>query len=108
MPQSDVAVWHNDGHRIQLRLEAQSVYISEVVCPEGEDRACKHEDAECVVKYFLNRFGFECNVGSCDLTGPVELAWNLAGDARNLDECQVWVIPATDDAFSAWVASYNA
>ena len=107
MPPGDVAVWHNDGHVLCLRLEHQQVNVAEVRCPDHEGRACAHDDTDCVVRHFVNRFGLECNVGVCDAAAEVEVAWHLAGDARDLDAAQVWVMPVTDDAFAAWVASYG-
>ena len=105
MATNDVAVWHNDGHVMCLRLEHQNIIITEVICPEVD--SCTHEDTECMVRYFLNRFGLECNVGSCDAATQVEIAWHFSGDKRDLESGQVWVIPTSDDAFAAWVASFN-
>lgn len=98
------AIWYNDGHTISVRLEGGRVYISEVGCPEGSED-CINDRVGCVVKYFVNRFGFDCNVGSCDVEPVMEIAWNLAGDQHDIEAAQVWIIPAKDDAFAAWVSS---
>jgi len=89
---------------MSLRLEPSHVAIVEVSCPE-EAEACKHEDYGCVVKYFLLRFALECNVGSCEVEPTIGIAWYLAGDMRDLEAAQVWVIPVKDDAFASWVKS---
>jgi hypothetical protein len=95
------SVWHNDGHIMHLELNRAEVVVTIVTCPgEGE---CLHERLGCIVQYFINRFGLDCNVGVCEPAGEMPVAWMIAGDPYDVDACQVWVIPTTDEAFAAWL-----
>lgn len=99
----DAAVWHNDGHVMYLELNKAEVVVQTVVCPgEGE---CQHERLGCVVQWFMNRFGLDCNVGVCPPSGEMPIAWMLVGDRYDMDACQVWVIPTEDEAFAAWLVT---
>lgn len=98
-------VWHNDGHAMHLRLEKSVISLVEVDCP-GTD-ACRHEYVGCIVKFFLMRFGLECNVGIADPAGKMPIAWTAIGDTRDPDYCQVWVIPLDDEAFAAWLMTVD-
>ena len=99
--QTQGMVWHRDGHKFRLQLHKHEVIILDVVCP-GEE-ACQHEQAGCLVEWFLRRFGLDCNVGIAEPAGEMEIAWTLVGDTYDLDLCQVWVIPVNDEAFAAWL-----
>ena len=48
------------------------------------------------------RFGLECNVGVCEPSPELQIAWSVNGDPHDIDACQCWVIPVTDDVFSLW------
>lgn len=100
-------VWHNDGHSISLLLEKNSVIISKVDCPfETNPEAECQVESNCVVKWFLERYGLECNVGIVEASSLVKIAWTLVGNPiLGLDGCQVWTIPINDEFFSAWLAS---
>lgn len=97
----DASVWHNDGHSISLELNRANLIITEVKCPGGEE--CKHQTHGCMVKWFIDRFGLECNVGVTQAAPEIDIAWMLTGDPYDLESAQVWVIPTTDDAFAAWL-----
>jgi hypothetical protein len=56
-------LWHNDGHSISLRINKSDVEILEILCPTGRAGECHHERVGCVVKYFIGRFGLDCNFG---------------------------------------------
>jgi hypothetical protein len=99
----DEMVWHNDGHVINLRINRSELVISYVHCPGTEERACKVGKHECVVSHFLNTYGLECNVGTCECSSEIELAWCGLGDFDDLEQSQVWVIPTNDEAFAAWL-----
>ena len=103
----DTTVWHDDGHIIWLELNKSELLVLGVNCPssEMEPGACQHTRHGCIVEYFLMRYGLECNVGVCEPSGEVLVAWALIGDGYDLDECQCWVIPTTDDVFSMWAAT---
>lgn len=103
MAPRDELVWHNDGHVIHLMLQGPEVVIQEVSCPgDGE---CHLNDV-CVVDYFTNRYGFECNIGSCAPSGQMEICWALAGSTdRDIDEAQLWFVPVDDEVFYAWMTS---
>jgi hypothetical protein len=98
--------WHDDGHEISLRIEKSEIVIISVKCPHDESGECHLTKDGCAVKWFIQRFGLECNVGICDPAPQLKIAWAFVGDpAMGLDGCQVWFIPATDEFFAAWVAT---
>jgi hypothetical protein len=96
-------VWYNDGHLVYLTINRSEVVISHIHCPGGEERACQKGRFECIVKYFLETYGLECNVGTCECAPSLELAWAAIGDFDDAEQCQVWVIPTSDEAFAAWL-----
>lgn len=105
------AVWHNDGHEIKVTLEQQHVHVALSECPNNHkpNTACYHEDVNgCVVDYFVELFGIECNVGTAPATNPLPIAWAYVGTSRNLEKTQVWIIPSNDDAFAAWFDDQTA
>lgn len=100
-------IWHSDGHRIYMQLERTELVIQEVTCPQTEDRECQTGKFDCIVTWFLNRYGLECNVGVSEVSSDMEIAWSAQGDMDDPDLCQVWVIPVIDEAFSAWLTTQN-
>jgi hypothetical protein len=98
---SQASIWHNDGHSILLELNRANVVITEVTCPNTEE--CVHDIYGCVVRWFVTRFGLECNVGVAQVQNEMPIAWMMVGDTHDLEAAQVWIIPTTDDAFSAWL-----
>lgn len=96
-------LWHKDGHRIHLQINRNELSVLMVSCPGHDDRACQMGRFHCAVQWFLDRFGLDCNVGVCDAASEIEVAWTIQGDPNDPDLCQVWVIPVTDLAFSAWL-----
>lgn len=96
-------VWHTDGHILVLRLQGAELQVLETICPETDE--CKHRQVPCIVQHFVGRFGMECNVGAGDPTPRLPIAWTLAGDPDDIDQSQVWILPANDEAFAAWVNS---
>lgn len=102
---NDSMVWHNDGHAIHLRLEKSTVSVVDVECPGVPE--CQHDYVGCLVKFFAMRFGLECNVGIADPAGRMGIAWTVVGDPRDIDLCQVWIIPIDDEAFAAWLMTVD-
>jgi hypothetical protein len=103
--------WHNDGHVVFLQLNKSNLEITAVVCPHigKEDSPCIHNDVPCVVEYFLQIYGLECNVGVVEPSAIIPVAWAFIGDQhKDLGSCQVWVIPTEDEAFSAWLATQGS
>jgi hypothetical protein len=103
-------VWHNDGHIIHLQINKSNLEILSVHCPhiESSDAPCRHPEAKCVVKWFVETFGMECNVGVCKPTDELGVAWTFVGEShKELTACQVWIIPTEDEAFSAWMVTQN-
>ena len=49
-------MWHDDGHSLRLRINKSELEIMEVICPDLPGKKCFHEEHDCVVKYFVNRF----------------------------------------------------
>jgi len=96
-------IWHKDGHSISLTLHRNEVVIKSVHCPSCEERKCRVGRFECIVKYFLETYGLDCNVGTCECASVLQLAWSALGDFEDPEGCQVWVIPVDDEAFAAWL-----
>jgi hypothetical protein len=106
MSLTDSITWHNDGHVMLLELNRAEVRVLYLSCPE--QGPCQHPTLGCVVRYFMQRFGLECNVGVAPPTPEMTIAWSLVGDFTDVDASQVWVIPTTDDAFAAWLVTQSA
>jgi hypothetical protein len=100
-------VWHDDGHSIVLVLNQSELAILAINCPRGGDRmsACWHDEAGCIVKWFLTRFGLECHVGVAPPEPEMTIAWAWSGSKFDLDASQVWVMSTKDEFYSAWAAS---
>lgn len=96
------AVWHTNGHTIGLHLIKHEVQVTLLHCPD--DGKCAIREVPCVVRYFIDTFGLECNVGTAAIEGPtMEIAWALLGDTYDLNSCQLWWIPLNDEAFASWL-----
>jgi len=100
-----VMKWHDDGHYIRLRIWKSELEIMEVHCPHEEGGECKDPVYGCLVKHFINRFGLDCNAGTCPAAEKIDLCWTIIGDTRNVEECQLWFMPKTDEVFAAWLES---
>ena len=98
-----VSVWHNDNHQIHLLLNKAQLIVTSVDCPDTEE--CQHDRVGCIVRYFINTYGLECNVGIIEPQPTLQIAWTVNGDTHDIDACQVWIIPSEDEAFSAWAVT---
>lgn len=98
-------MWHDDGHEIWLELNRSELSVLGVRCPDHSSDAPCRPRGTCVVEYFVGVYGLEVNVGTCEPAGTIQVAWSLTGDAYDLDTCQCWVIPVTDDVFAAWATT---
>lgn len=108
MTASEEMVWHKDGHSVSLRINRSDLSIYHIHCPGHEDRQCNVGKFECVVRHFLETYGLDCNVGTCDASPILELAWSGIGDFDDPDNCQIWVIPVDDEAFAAWLVTQSS
>ena len=97
--------WHDDGHEIWLELNRSELSVLGVRCPNHSSDAPCRPRGTCVVEYFVGVYGLEVNVGTCEPAGTIQVAWSLVGDAYDLDTCQCWVIPVTDDVFASWATT---
>lgn len=104
---SDTTVWHSDGHSIYMVLNRNELEIQVVSCPGGDNRSCHVGNFDCIVDWFIGRYGLDCNVGVCEVNSTMEIAWSVQGDTSDPDLCQVWIIPVADEAFSAWLSTQN-
>lgn len=102
------AVWNVDGHRVLLQLNRNELSIQMVVCPDKENRPCSLAGLDCIVTWFLDVYGLDCNVGVSEVASEMELAWSVQGDFSDPDLCQVWVIPVADEAFSSWLETQQS
>jgi hypothetical protein len=99
-------LWHNDGHRVILRINRAELEVLEVICPyETEKGPCKTSKNVCAVSSFIYRYGLECNGGVCPAAKEITICWTIIGDIEDIDDSQVWFMPLTDDVFSAWLVS---
>lgn len=104
--QTDIEqIWHNDKHKIVLRINKSDLEVTEVICPDSETKECITEDGECIVRWFISRYGMECNGGMCPAQSEIEICWTLVGDIRNPDASQLWFMPLSDEIFQAWLVS---
>ncbi len=87
-----------------LRINKSELEVLHVECPTP-DGECFTEEYGCIVKWFIHRFGMECNAGSCPPEEIIEICWTIVGDKKNPDSAQVWFMPMKDDVFSAWLIS---
>jgi hypothetical protein len=101
-------MWHDDGHEVWLELNRSELSVLGVKCPDHSTDATCRPRGTCVVDYFVTVYGLEVNVGTCEPAGTIPVAWSLIGDAYDLDTCQVWIIPTTDDVFAAWATTQRA
>lgn len=110
MAEETVIEWHNDGHSINIMLQKSVFVIDSVYCPNsGKDGDCFSDVlGGCFVEWFLNRYGFECNVGVVPAAPNLEIAWTRVMESPHDPEMwQVWVIPSTDEVFAAWMQAQN-
>jgi len=98
-----MTVWHRDGHSLYLQLNRSELTIQMIHCPGHSDRKCKTGKFDCIVDWFVSRYGLDCNVGVSEVSSDMEIAWTVQGDPEDSDLCQVWFIPTKDEAFSAWL-----
>lgn len=106
-----VQVWHDDAHVMHLMLNGADLSIVMTECPHAGDVSaeCYHQDISgCIVSHFLQIYGLDCNVGSCEPSGQMQIAWSPQGNVNHIEEMQVWVIPVEDDMFSSWRATQNS
>jgi len=104
-------LWHDDGHQIYLRLEKSLVRVSPMDCPfqEAPDAACYHVGISgCSVKYFVQMYGLDVNVGVADPVAEMPISWAIQGDAYSIDHTQVWIIPNSDTQFAAFLETQRA
>jgi len=99
--------WHNDGHILELQINKSELQVVSILCPhEGKEHGeCYDQYEDCIVKFFINRYGLECNAGSCPATQQMTICWTLIGDNRNPEDSQLWFMPLNDDVFAAWLNS---
>ena len=99
-------VWHNDNHLLRLRINKADLEIYEIFCPSLDDSAeCKNSHGDCVVQWFISRFGMDCNGGVCAAEEDLQICWTLIGDKDNLESSQLWFMPFKDEVFQAWLIS---
>lgn len=100
-------LWRNDNHSFSLEIQRETIRIVDIACPHDDnpEAPCGHRHAGCLVRWFLTRYGLECNVGVCPAAAEIPIAWSLHGHGEDLDLTQVWVIPASDPLFATWLAS---
>jgi hypothetical protein len=99
--------WHEDGHKVRFRWNADQVEISYVECPfAGTTGLCNLRRDHCVVDTFVGVYGSEVNIGSCDINGPQEIAWVALPGGSDLDNefSQIWIVPLSDEDYKMYKA----
>lgn len=110
MNEETVLEWNNDHHILKVILNKTVFVIDDVVCPNNESSGtCYNESISgCLVKWFVTRYGFDCNVGVANASHEIEIAWTLVSESLYDPELwQVWIIPTSDEVFSAWLSTQN-
>lgn len=104
--------WHVDGHRILLNINKTNIDIAPSICPHGnsDDAPCYHEGISgCMVNYFINVFGLECNIGTVPADSSLEIAWATVEDNKwEIDLVDLCVIPVTDPYFADWFSEVSS
>jgi hypothetical protein len=98
-------VWHNDKHKLSLRINKSELEIMQIICPEEGLHACTNRDGVCVVQHFIGLYGLDCNGGVCPAQEHLEICWTLIGDVNDVESSQLWFIPLADEVFQAWIVS---
>lgn len=91
--------WVEDGHKVHVVWDADSLSVQQVDCPfEGSSAFCNRKRNYCVVQRFIGVFGAEVNVGRTVVNGPIEIAWiGMNGDSDIDDELSgIWITPIND------------
>ncbi len=105
MSQVEELVWHNDGHQVLILVDREDVAISLQYCPhngkEGGD-CWSEEIGGCVVRYFVDIYGFACNLGMAPASEFKEISWALRR-GRDIDTSEVRIMPTADEEFSTWM-----
>lgn len=99
-------VWHDDGHQIYMRLEKSLVRVNPMDCPfeDSEEAFCYHMGVGgCAVRFFIQMYGLDVNVGVADPMSEMPISWAMQGDKVAIDQAQVWIIPNHDPQFAAFL-----
>lgn len=99
-------VWHNDGHILTLTLSKETVRVGVLACPHGEKEGspCYHQGTNgCIVKYFINMYGLEVNIGEVEASHHIEIAWSKEGSDWDIDLVNFVVMPLNDPTFKDWL-----
>lgn len=96
--------WVKDGHHLWLELSASELLVTAVQCPHenNPEGSCRRSRYGCVVRWFIQIYGLETNVGVCPPEPYLEVAWALMGDPSDLDMSQLWIIPTKDPIFASF------
>lgn len=101
-------VWHNDGHFIELYINKEDIRVTPLACPNGEksNAPCYHEGVSgCIVKHFIKTYGLETNIGMCDASPRIEIAWASDGSKWDIDLVHFYMTPIDDPAFKDWLSA---
>lgn len=93
-----------DGHIVHFLWERDSVRIFRVDCPNDDATGiCNRRRSYCVVDRFISVYGYELNMGTTPLDGPIEVAWVPVYGESDLDQefASVWLMPVKDPEFKA-------
>jgi len=99
-------IWHNDKHVLLLRINKSELEVLDVICPADKpEDECINSNGECVVKWFIDRYGMECNGGICMAQSEMQICWTLVGDKNQPEGAQLWFMPLSDEIFQAWLVA---
>ena len=98
-------VWRDDGHVISVRLSENKFIVDLHTCPfeESSEAACYLESIDgCLVRWFIDGYGVDCNVGEVEVVSPMTIAWSKGGSGWEADLYQIHTISVDDPHFKEW------
>ena len=108
---SNEYVWHVDGHHLFLNINNDRLEVTAGPCPFGqsEEADCYHAGiGGCVVAFFVNLYGLDCNVGVAPPHPTMEVAWSSEGSPWEIDLVEFVMIPTIDPQFVDWYESVKS
>ena len=104
--------FHNDGHRISLRVEQGRVIVRPEPCPHKGDReaACySSEIPGCAVNHMISAYGLELNLGACPAESTLEIAWYCREwKPWSMLDSEFRYMPIADTDFHDWFQRQDA
>lgn len=95
--------WISDNHRISLAVVNDDIKVASISCPYENTRSgqCWAGRDFCVVRRFIEVYGFDFCLGSAAVSGPIEIAWVAVLGDSDLDSevGAIYFTPVDDEKF---------